>query len=817
MKRYIITFLLLWFSQIILANPSEALANLTLSGKVTDTDGNPLVGATIVVENTLQGTSTTVNGNYRLNFSRKGSYQIKVTFIGYRDEVAEVTVEENTILNFTLAPESIMGEAVVVSATRASERMPIAHTTVRSEEIRERNNGFDVPYLLEMIPSVVAVSEGGTGVGNTAFRIRGTDMTRINVTVNGIPLNDSESQGVWWVNMPDFTSSVDNIQVQRGVGTSTNGAGAFGATVNFQTVTLKPEPFAYGEIMGGSFNTFRTTIKAGTGLVNERFSFEGRYSSVRSDGYIERGMSDHQSLFFTGAWHTAKSILRLNLIHGDQHTGITWEGTPGYLLDSNPRYNPAGYMFTDDEGVEKFYRNETDNYTQTHYQLIFSQQLSRSITLNVAGHWTIGKGYYEQYKRNHKLSNYGIDPITIGDETFTRSDLIRQKWLDNDFYGTTYSLVYRKNNISTTLGGGWNKYDGDHFGNLLWTSVNAGIPKDYEWYRNNGTKTDLNIFAKANWQAAEKLNLFGDIQYRNIEYDLSGLDDDLASLDQSHSWDFINPKAGVMYSLAPSHNIYLSFGIAHREPTRADIKDAMKYGTDNTPKPEKLMDYELGYNHKSQYLSFGANLYFMDYRDQLVLTGKLSDVGYPLMTNVPISYRAGIETTIGVKPTQWLRWDGNISLSRNRIKDFVEYVDLYDSDATWEFVGQQENHLGDTDISFSPSVVGSSQLRFELFKGFGISLITKYVGSQYFDNTSNPERMLDAYLVNNAKVDYRFRPAGTKGIDLQFMVNNFLNKKYEANAWVYRAAFSDGSPEYREDGFFPQAGINLMTRIVVEF
>ncbi len=799
------------------ADTSESMGGITISGKVTDSDGAELVGATITVENTLQGTSTTLNGEYILKITSKGTYTVAASFVGYKREVIEVSVDGDKQVNFTLTPETIMGEAVIVSATRVSERMPIAHSSVNSKEIRERNSGFDVPYLLEMIPSVVAVSEGGTGVGNTAFRIRGTDMTRINVTVNGIPLNDSESQGVWWVNMPDFTSSVDNIQVQRGVGTSTNGAGAFGATVNFQTVTLEPEPFAYGEIMGGSFNTFRTTIKAGTGLVNDQFSFEGRYSRVASDGYIERGMSDHQSLFFTGAWHTAKSIVRLNLIHGDQHTGITWEGTPGYMLDENPRYNPAGYMFTDEFGVEQFYRNETDNYTQTHYQLVYSHHLSKNLSMNVAGHWTVGKGYYEQYKRNRELEDYGINPITIGEETVTHTNMIRQKLMDNDFYGGTYSLVYRKNSISTTLGGGWNKYDGDHFGKVLWTEVNAGIPKDFEWYRNNGTKTDFNIFTKANWQVAEKLNLFGDVQYRRIEYILSGFDDDLASLDQSHSWDFLNPKAGLMYKITPSHDVYFSFGMAHREPTRADIKDAMKYGSNNTPTPEKLMDYELGYNHKSQNYALGLNLYYMDYRDQLVLTGKLSDVGYPLMTNVPKSYRAGIEATLGIKPSSWLRWDGNLTLSRNIIKDFVEYIDLYDSDQTWEFIGQQENKLGDTEISFSPSAILSSILRFQPLKNFGLSFTTKYVDSQYFDNTSSKERMLDAYLVNNLKIDYKLSLKGTKGLNLELMVNNIFNEDYLATAWVYRAAFADGSPEYREDGFFPQAGINLMTRIVVEF
>ncbi len=816
MKR-IVFFLILfriWVSA--WAIPNEVDGIFRLSGHVFDADGNPISGAVVMIENTLLGTSSYIDGSYSLTLRRSGNYKLVASFMGYSKEYVEVLIDADTSIDITLKPESILAEAVIVSATRASSKMPIAQTNINADRLNELKSGFDIPYLLELVPSVVAVSEGGTGIGNTAFRIRGTDMSRINVTVNGIPLNDPESQAVFWVNMPDFASSVDNVQIQRGVGTSTQGAGAFGATVNFQTVTLNPEPFALGEVLAGSFNTLRTSVKAGTGLINDRFSFETRYSKIKSDGYIERGWSDHQSIFFTGAWHTSSSILRFNLIHGTQRTGITWEGTPGYILDENRRYNPAGYMGTDEDENALFYPNESDNYNQTHYHLLYSNQFNKNLSLNFSGYYISGEGFYEQYKRNRKLTDYGIDPLILGEDTIKRVDMIRQKLLDNDLFGFATSLSFNRDRLSIILGGGWNQFSNDHFGKVLWTKINTGIPKDFEWYRNDGVKQDFNVFLKSTFYLTDKFSLFGDLQFRGIDYKLSGNDDDLQLLDQDHRWDFFNPKVGFFYSMATNQEYFFSIGVAHREPTRADIKDAMKYGNDNqTPTEEMLIDYEMGYNLKSQNFALGVNLYYMDYTDQLVLTGKLSDVGYPLMTNVEKSYRTGIELMVNLLPTSWIRWGGNVTLSQNKIKNFVEYVDVYDSD--WEFIGQQENRLGDTDISFSPSVIGSSQIRVTPFNDFNISLTSKYVGSQFIDNTSSPDRKLDAYFVNNLKVDYKLKVKGTKGFNLQLAVNNLLNEKYIANGWVYRAIFEDGSPEYREDGFFPQAGINFMGKILVEF
>lgn len=787
---------------------------IRITGRVVDEHENPLPWAVVAVENSMIGTTTQSDGSFTLNLRKQGNYTITASFMGYGKASQIIAVVDNAQLLFTLHPQAIMGEEVVITSTRADSRMPIAQTTMDAEELEAQKNGFDIPYLLQLLPSVVSVSEGGTGLGNTSFRIRGTDMSRINVTVNGIPLNDPESQSVFWVNMPDFANSVDNVQVQRGVGTSTQGAGAFGATVNFQTTTLTPEPFASAEVMGGSFNTLKTSFKAGTGLINDRFSFETRYSKILSDGYIRGGWSDHQSLFFTGAWHTEKSLLRMNFIRGEQHTGITWEGTPGYMLQVDRRYNPAGYMGDDSEGNPLFYPNESDNYNQNHYHLIFSHQLNRSLWINATGFLITGDGYYEQYKRNRKLKEYGLEPFEVDGTTISKVDMIRNKGLDNHFYGGLLSLNYQHKSLKTQVGGGWNQYKNNHFGKVVWTEMNLGIPNDYEWYRNVGDKQDLNLFAKATYDLMKNLSLFGDVQLRTITHLLDGIDDDLQPLVQNHSWTFFNPKGGLYYTIAPGHDAFFSVATAHREPSRTDLKDAQKDEDDHTPLAERLLDYELGYTYRSQFFSLGLNLYYMDYKNQLVLTGELSESGYALTTNVDRSYRRGVELSGSALFTRWLRWDANLTLSQNHIQDYVHYVQQYDAD--WNDLGQKSYALGQTDISFSPSIVASSQLSIEPVKDFSLALVSKYVGKQFLDNSSDQTRMLDPYFVNDFKIGYRFKVQHTQAINVQLFVNNLFNTQYIANGWVWYAEFEDGS-QYREDGFFPQAGINFMGRIALEF
>lgn len=815
MKRFYLLLLLQFFGFSIYASHSN-VGGYSISGRVLDENGSPLVGATIVVENTLLGVSSDKDGAFEFNRLRTGNYILKVSYMGYDSKEIPVELTGNIAIDVKLNPSALMCEEVVVSTTRATTRMPLAQSTMGKEQIRASSTGFDVPYLLEMQPSVVAMSEGGTGIGNTTLRIRGTDHTRINVTINGIPLNEAESQGVYWVDLPDFAASADNVQVQRGVGTSTNGAAAFGASVNFQTTTLNPEPYAAIDLLGGSYNTWKTSARVGTGLIKGKFSLEARYSQLRSDGYIERAGSDHKSMFATAAWHGAKSLVRFNIIHGEEHTAITWEGNPDYMMDVNRRYNMAG-EYVDENGITRYYNDQKDNYWQTHYHLITSHSFNENLTLNATLHLTDGDGYYEEYKADRKFSKYGLPNLIVGDDTLKKSDFIQRKWMDNVFWGGIASLRFKKDAFELTLGGGWNQYDGDHFGRIMWVANNAGLPKNYEWYSNNGLKTDWNAYSKSIWQVNDRLGVFVDMQYRGVNYKLTGVDSDLFGLSQNHRWDFFNPKAGVTFKLSSAQDVYASVGVANREPARDDLKDAQK-GVDNyTPKSERLYDYELGYRLKHQAFAVDVNFYYMQYKDQLVKTGELTDVGYSVMENVPNSYRAGVELSVGFQPARWIKWEANTTLSKNVIENYTNYATLTDHPDGDETGLTVSEDLGNTTISFSPSIISASKLSVMPVSGLTLSWVSKFVGKQYLDNTQSEQRKLDAYWLNNATVDYRFQLKGVRSIYIQGVLNNFLNGKYEANAWVYRTLYQSGDPEYSCVYYYPQAEINFTLRLGVEF
>lgn len=785
-------------------------SQITVNGKVTDKNGNSLPGATITIKGTYLGTVANSWGEYQFKNLKKGDLQFDASFLGYETQTVSISLAEDKEINFELEANAILADEVIVASTRAGNKAPVAMTNLTGDEMKRQNVGQDIPYQLSLTPSLVESSEAGNGVGYSALRIRGTDATRINVTVNGVPLNDSESQGVFWVNMPDFGSSVDNIQIQRGVGTSTNGAAAFGATINFQTETVNAKPYAEVNSVAGSFNTFRNTFKAGTGLINGKFSFDARYSKLKSDGFIDRAFSDHESFFVSGTYYTEKSMLKFNIISGDQKTGISWWGNDD--MDGKGRkYNPAG-KYKDEDGNTKFYDNQTDNYKQTHYQLFYSQELNSALNMNAALHYTKGKGYYEQYKTGETYNEYGLTNPIYGGVEVDETDLIRQKWLTNDFYGFTYSLNYRKNSVDASLGGAWNRYEGDHFGNIIWAQ-NGGIDNDYEWYTNVGKKTDYNAFAKVNLELNDQLNVYGDMQYRHITYSMDGNDDDLKPLVQEHKFDFFNPKMGLFYSINDRNNAYLSFGLAHREPTRNNFKDA-KEDITKLPSSESLFDYELGYNFKSAKATFGVNLYYMYYRDQLVATGERNNVGSSIMTNVDKSYRAGIEFIGGVQLLSNLKWDANLTLSRNKIKNFTDYVSVIDEN--WDEVDVKAVKLGETDISYSPEVIGSSILTWNPTKGMGVSFISKYVGEQFFDNTSNNDRKIDAYFVNNLRFEYAVQPKWMKEIAFNVQINNLFDAEYENNAYGAHNESLDGTPGTWK-AYFPQAGTNFMAGVSLKF
>ena len=786
------------------------VANIT--GSVKDEENNVLVGASIVVKGTFLGTSTNSKGEFSLKNVSIKEYELVISYMGYETQIQKLNLEKETELNVKLKSTSYISDEALVTAIKANDGTPIAQTNISKQEVGKNKIAADIPYQLELTPSVVATSENGTGMGYTNMRIRGTDMTRINITVNGIPLNDSESQGVYWVNMADFTSSVSNIQIQRGVGTSTNGAASFGASVNFQTLNIEKNSYSDISSTIGSFNTFKRSISAGTGLINNKFAFDFRYSKLNSDGWIQRGFSDHESMYLSGSYYNEKNMLKAVVMTGEEHTGITWWGVPDYIIDSIRNFNPAGEYF-DKEGNQHFYDGETDNYWQNHYHLLFSHEFSKNLHFNANLHATSGKGYYEQYKANDDLNSYGIAPIQFDSlNIFYSSDIIQQKWLENIFYGYTATLNYRKNNINASIGTAWNKYDGDHFGLVKWMKYNTSIPKDYEWYNNKGLKTDANGFCKIQYSLSEKISLFGDVQFRHIAYEMVGPDDDLVLLDQKHSWNFLNPKAGITYSINNKSRVFASYAIANREPARADLKEASKNGGSSCPTHETLYDIEVGYTLSSTIYAFSANLYYMNYNNQLVMTGELNNVGYPIMTNVEKSYRRGIELGFGLKPIKHFEWSGNLTLSQNKIQDYVEYAYHYDEE--WNETYESKD-LGETDISYSPNVIASNTISFVANENFSVNLISKYVGKQYIDNTSNDTRSLDAYFVNNIRIDYSTKIKGFSDFYAQIFVNNILNSEYISNA--YGGNWYEQNNEMSWIYYYPQAGINYMLKIGFRF
>lgn len=783
-------------------------SQVRISGRVTDEGGEPLPGANVMLAGTYLGTVTGDNGEFKIERVPEGDYALRVSYVGYESYEKKITADRDLVVDISLSVSDILTDEVVVSGVRAGDKVPVPYVNVTEREVKEKNNGQDMPYILKSLPSVVVTSDAGAGVGYTAFRIRGTDLSRINVTINGIPQNDPESHGVWWVDMPDLASSVSDIQVQRGVGTSTNGAGAFGASVNIHTFSLKKDPYAAISSFGGSFNTFRNTLFLGSGLLKKGFSFDTRLSKIVSDGYIDRASSDLGSLAFTGAWYSKKKdIVRLVVMAGKEKTYQAWDGVPGYMLKTNRRYNGIG-EYTDEEGNVRYYDNETDNYLQNHLQLFYSKEFARPLWLNLAVFYIKGKGYYEQYKEDQDLSYYLLDDVILpAGDTITTTDLIRRKWLNNDMYGLTGNLKWNRSRLSLNTGGGWNYYDGAHYGTVIWARYFSNGEKGHQWYDNKGLKQEYNIYSKADYELISGMYLYADLQLRGIAYRMEGPDDDQRDLTQTHHYLFFNPKAGITWDLSSRSSLYASFAVAHREPTRYDFKEAPAEGPE--PRPEVLRDLEAGMALKAGVATFHANLYYMNYKDQLVMTGKINDVGIPIMTNVPKSYRLGLEITGMAQITQNFSWNANITLSRNKILNFTEYVDDWD---TWS---QRSFYLGTTDISFSPGVIANNTFTYRFFGMLDVNWLARYVGKQYIDNTSSEERRLDPYFLNDLNLSLHIRTGIFKKLEIRGTIQNLFNVKYETNAWVYQ--YYENDQHKVMDGYFPQAGIHFMAGINLEF
>ena len=729
----------------------------------------------------------------------------------------QVTAQADTAPGDTIS--NIRLEEVIVSGTRAGAQTPVSYTNISSADIKKQNAARNIPSILQSTPSLVAFTEDGLGVGNTFFRIRGTDATRINVTLNGMPLNNPESQEVYWVNLPDLSNSLQSIQIQRGVGTSTNGSGAFGASISLRTAGSRSEAYGEASTAVGSYGTFSSSIAAGTGISEKGLSFDARFSRVLGEGYVRNGTVDHSNFYGVLSHYGERQLLRLSYLRGIQHTGITWEGVSEEQMQDpeyGRRYNPAGEYY-DDAGNRLYYDNETDNYYSHILQLTLSRELSRTLSLNTGVSYNHGYGYYENYRYNRKYSDFGLEPQTIGEETYSRTDFIRRKLMENDFYVANIGFDYHRDALKLTFGGLYSFYDGDHFGRLPWIKHTEDIPADYEWYRNMGRKTEMSLFAKTQYQVNEKLSLYGDLQYRHVGYRFTGLDDDLMDLSGNFNYDFFNPKAGLFYQPNQASSLYASVAVGQREPLRADLKDGIKGGALNPIRPERMIDYELGYRYNKNGLKLGVNLYYMDYHNQMVQTGKLTDIGYKLMENVKESYRTGVELEASLPLwEEKLRLDANATLSRNRIGDYTAYFDQYNNQEEYKRVGQISKDYGTTQISFSPDLVSAAGVTWQPASTFYLNLLGKYVGKQYMDNTTDEAKSIDAYFVSNLSAGYTFTGSRLGVITLQLFVNNLFNREYVANGWAATDTFSDGS-SINWIGYYPQATRNIMTRLTISF
>jgi len=803
MKRLILILALCGFW------PAFIFGQYSISGKVTDSEtGETLAGAHVLLENTFKTAISSTGGKFCLSGLKEDSYQLKISYMGFETYSSEIKLTQDITLHIPLKHSAIMGSEVIVTATRAAENSPTTYSTVTRKEIEQVNLGQDMPYLLQTSPSVVTTSDAGTGIGYSNLRIRGTDLTRINVTINGVPLNDSESHGVWWVDLPDFASSAESIQIQRGVGTSTNGAAAFGASINIRSDDPEASPYGVVNASAGSFDTYKMTFKAGTGLLKNKWAFDGRFSRIYSNGYIDRAFADLFSYALSGGYYGENSIVKVMMISGTEETYQAWDGVPSYLLDSNRTYNGLGAYY-DADGKLKYYENQTDNYRQTHYHVNWLQNINKNWNLSTAFHYTRGIGYYEEYKTNQEFSDYQLENAVIGTDTITSTDLIRRRFLDNHFYGFTFGLNFdNKNRVRATIGGAINYYDGNHYGEIIWARIAVLFDKNYRWYESKAGKTDVNLYARMDYQASEKLNLYGDLQYRRIYYHIDGIDNDLRDISQKHLYNFLNPKFGAFFNIDDQNQAYLSFAIGNREPNRSALIDANPARP--YPTAESLYDAEAGYKFRSRIFSADADVYYMYYHNQLVLTGRINDVGDPVMENVDRSYRTGLELSLGIRILKNLRWDINGTLSSNKIPDFTEYIDNWD-----EWPAQIVNDLGTTDIAFSPSFIASSILSWEPFRRLDISLFSKYVGKQYIDNTSSEDRKLAPYFINDLLIRYTLNVKVLKQLGFSLKINNLTNTKYESNAWVYRY-YSEGVYGVY-DGYFPQAGISFLVGLDLKF
>ena len=698
----------------------------------------------------------------------------------------------------SLEGTKVVLDEVLVQSVRITKDFPITFSDLDKVELAPRNLGQDIPILMNFMPAVVTTSDAGAGIGYTSMRVRGSDATRVNVTINGIPYNDAESHGSFWVNMPDFASSTQSLQLQRGVGTSTNGAGAFGASLNMLTDAFSNEAYAKISSSVGSFNTLRSNVKFSTGLMNDHFEFSGRLSRVASDGYVDRASSELESYFLQGTYKDDNTLVKALLFGGHEVTYQAWNGITAEQLQNDRTYNSAG-EYTDDNGVTQYHDNEVDNYKQDHFQLHWYETWNSAWDTHLAVHYTRGRGFFEQYRDDDDFATYGLEPITVNGDLVENTDLIRRRWLVNDFYGTIFSATYTNDNLEFIVGGGYNEYKGDHFGEIIWAEYASNSEYRDRYYDDNSTKTDFNIYTKANYKLTDQWSLFGDLQYRGVTYEANG--DETGLVDDT--FNFFNPKAGVTFDLNRNNNFYFSYARANREPNRNDYENG-------SPKPEKLNDFELGWRYVSPIFQLNTNVYYMRYKDQLVLTGGLNDVGAPLRANVGDSYRLGLEIDANVSLSNSFKWRPNIALSDNRNLDYF-----------FERDGELQD-LGNTNIAFSPKLIAGNIITYRPNGNFQVSVLSKFVGKQYMGNIDSEGSVLDSYTQTDFNIQYTINMNSfIKSIELSGLVNNIFDADIVSNGYFYTFDDDYSNPgtiaTIEAAGYYPQAGINFLVGATVNF
>lgn len=765
-----------------------ANAQFVLKGKIIDSTSNhPLPDATVELDK-AQLAVADGNGIFFFKSVAAGNHTLEVRFVGYDAQFLNIYLKHDTVVEVPLVTNTMLKEEVIVSSTRTSSSGAFAFTNISKTALQQQNFGQDMPQLLNWTPSVVTTSDAGVGIGYTGMRIRGSDATRINVTINGIPYSDSESHATYWVNIPDIASSTQSVQIQRGVGTSANGGNAFGATVNLQTLTLQAEPYAQVTLGAGTFGTGRITAKGGTGLLNKRWSVDVSTSKIVSDGYVDRASSDLSSYYVNAGFHGNKTMVKVVLFGGHEVTYQAWYGLDAEMLKANRTFNYAGAIYNADGSIE-YYKNQHDNYKQNHYQLHVSHRVAKNWTGNVSGHYTYGRGFYEEYHQAKALAELGLANYVIRDSVVEAMDVVVRKWLNNHFYGATFSVQYEGDKLDFTFGGAANSYaNAKHFGELHWAHFAEAIKPDQVYYRGESHKSDLNLYAKAAYSINDKWSGFLDAQVRRVGYETKGIDNNQVSYAVDETYQFFNPKVGITYAVTPAHQLYGSYAMAHREPNRSDFLENA-----TTPKRERLGDLELGWRLKKSRLQVEMNYYFMQYKNQLVLTGEQDDAGYPIRANIGKSYRTGLEASAAAAIGKF-SLAGNATWALNQNQDFKGF------DASSGSVEPRN-----TTIAFSPALIAGAQISFAPLQPLTICVLAKFVGRQYLDNTEDEALALDRYFVQDLRLSYSIKSRYTKHIKVSLLVNNILNEKYISNGVVY------GSTPY----YFPQAGINFLAMVEV--